>query len=769
MTCGRPVEILLVEDNVGDIRLTQEALKDARVANNLSVANDGVEALAFLHRKGAYGDAPRPDLILLDLNLPRKSGREVLTEIKDHPDFRRIPVIVLTTSQAESDIRHSYDLHANSFVTKPLDLDQFFAVMESIEKLWLTVATLPTMGPAAAGSMANGPATSGPGPEGPWQDTDPEGSAARIDALTSEDTTTQHTTLGQASSAEGTPSVHVLLVEDNPADAYLVRAMLAEGSTGGARFTVTHVERLVTALERIGDGDADIVMLDLSLPDARGLEIVTRVHTAAPGLPIVIMSGNQDEALAIQGVREGAQDYLVKGQVETGALVRALRYAIERQQAEERLTFVATHDALTGLPNRALFHDRLDQTLRAAQRPARPDGEPTPFGLLLIDLNRFKDVNDTLGHHVGDALLQQVGARAQGALRAADTVARLGGDEFAVLLPGSDAAGAITVSNRIVSALDSPLAIDGRTLDVGASIGVALYPAHGADGAALLRHADVAMYSAKRSGGGYAVYDAVQDEHSPARLTLTRDVRQALDEKAFRLRYHPVFDLGDERPCRVEALPRWTHPVHGEIGPDQAVPLAEQAGIALPLTAWVLDEALRQCVLWDRAEHGPRVDIAVNISPRALHHPRLSSLVTSLLNAHGVTPARLTLEIAENALMADSKESLVILTRLKTLGVRLAIDDFGTGYSSLTYLRQLPIDEIKIDRSFIGRMSASARDATLSRSIIAVARAFGLGVVAAGVETRETWELLQALGCPAAQGAYMSAPLPAEALEELLR
>jgi diguanylate cyclase (GGDEF)-like protein len=558
--------------------------------------------------------------------------------------------------------------------------------------------------------------------------------------------------------------VHVLLVEDNPADAYLIRDMLAEGSAGGAQFTVTHVQRLVQALERIGDGGIDVALLDLSLPDAHGLEIVARVRGAAPGLPIVIVSRNQDEALAIQGVREGAQDYLVKGQVGSDVLVRALRYAIERQQTEERLTHVATHDPLTGLPNRALFHDRLGQILLTAQRPAHPDGELAPFVLLLLDLNRFKAVNDTLGHHVGDQLLRQVGARVQGALRAADTIARLGGDEFAVLLPGSDAAGAITVATRIVAALDKPFEIEGQTPGVGASIGIALYPTHGADGAALLRHADVAMYSAKRGGGGYAFYDAVQDERSPARLTLAHDVRRALDEKAFRLHYQPIADLSDGRLRRVEALPRWTHLVHGEIGPDQAVPLAEQAGIALPLTAWMLDETLRQCVLWDQAGSGTRVDVAVNISLRALRHPRLSSLVASLLGAHNVAPARLTLEVSEDAVMADPKESLAVLTRLHGLGVRLAIDDFGTGYSSLTYLQQLPVDDIKIDRLFVAHMGASSRDATLVRAIIALARALGLAVVAEGVETRATWELLQSFGCPMAQGPYITAAVPQEHL-----
>ncbi len=370
-----------------------------------------------------------------------------------------------------------------------------------------------------------------------------------------------------------------------------------------------------------------------------------------------------------------------------------------RKQMEEHLAHQAHHDALTGLPNRALFGDRLAQALRTADR------ERTPVALLLLDLNRFKEVNDTLGHDTGDALLRVVGARLHEVVRAADTVARLGGDEFAALLPATGTDGAIDVAAKLLGALTEPLALEGQSLDVGASIGIAVGPAHGADAGALLRHADVAMYSAKRAGDGYAVYASDRDAHSPARLTLAGELRQAIAAGALRLHYQPIIDLASGRLLNVEALVRWPHPEHGLLAPDQFIPLAEQTGLLEPLTDWVLAEALRQCRVWDEA--GMSVDIAVNLSARSLGDAGLPDRIAALLARCPLAPERLTLEITESSVMADPDRAGAVLARLRAVGVRLSIDDFGAGHSSLGLLQRLPVDELKVDRSFVTHLAAT--------------------------------------------------------------
>ncbi len=440
------------------------------------------------------------------------------------------------------------------------------------------------------------------------------------------------------------------------------------------------------------------------------------------------------------------------------AIVDAIAQGIERRRAEEALRHQALHDALTGLPNRTLLHDRLEQALRATARDAGG------LALLLFDLDRFKEVNDTLGHQVGDLLLQQVAARVRGAVRASDTVARLGGDEFAVLLPGADAAGAVAATHTLLAALAPPIALDGQALACTASIGIALAPTHGADVATVLRRADVAMYVAKRAGSGYAVYDPAHDQHSPARLTLETELRAALAAGALVLHYQPTVDVRSGRADRVEALVRWLHPQHGLIPPDQFIPLAEQTGLIVPLTQWVLETALAQCHAWEQA--GRALGVAVNLSMRSLHDPGLPETIAWLMRRYAVPPQRLTLEITESALMADPAQAQTILLRLTALGVQLAIDDFGTGYSSLGYLKQLPVDAVKIDKSFVQNMGhTTTKDSAIVRSIIDLGHNLGLAVVAEGVEDQATWQRLRAAGCDVAQGFYMSRPLPAAALE----
>ncbi len=425
--------------------------------------------------------------------------------------------------------------------------------------------------------------------------------------------------------------------------------------------------------------------------------------------------------------------------------------------ANTQLEILATTDALTGLPNRSRLHAHLGQALAAT------GSADTTVALLLMDLDRFKEVNDTLGHHYGDLLLCQIGPRVQGVLRATDSVARLGGDEFAVVLPGADAQDASGVAQAIRRALEASFLLEGHAVDVGVSIGVALHPSHGDDSATLLRCADIAMYVAKGARTGVACYDPAQDGYSTHRLTLMSDLRQAIATDALALYYQPKVECGDGGVVGVEALLRWSHPELGFIPPDQFIPLAEHTGQIAPLTEWVLRTALRQGQAW--AQRGINLNLAVNLSARTLHDIRLPDLVADLLRQYDYTPAYLTLEITESALMIDPTRALDVLTRLAALGVHLAIDDFGTGYSSLGYLKRLPVDEVKIDKSFVLEMTGNAKDAALVRSIVAMAHALDLSVVAEGVETREAWDLLRVLGCDVTQGYYLSRPIPVSELE----
>jgi len=432
-----------------------------------------------------------------------------------------------------------------------------------------------------------------------------------------------------------------------------------------------------------------------------------------------------------------------------------------RKAAAEALRHQALHDALTDLPNRTLLQDRLAQALRSAQRDGRP------LALLLLDLDRFKEVNDTFGHPAGDRLLRQVGRRLRRVVRAADTVARLGGDEFAVLLPATDTGGATAAAEKIRRALEQPVGRGGYRVSAAASIGIALYPAHGTEATTLLQHADVAMYVAKRTGGAAAVYDPTQDISTPNRLALLVDLRGAIARDELVLHYQPKVDLATGRVARVEALVRWQHPRRGLLPPAQFIPLAEQTGLMGPLTLWVLGEALRQCARWRQA--GLALGVNVNLSMANLHDPALPEAVAGLLQAHGVAPADLRLEVTESAMAADMTRTIATLERLATLGVHIAVDDYGTGYSSLAYLKRLPVDELKIDKGFVRHLATDETDATIVRSTIGLGHNLGLRVVAEGVEDHATLELLRVMGADAVQGYYVSRPLPPDDLERWAR
>ncbi len=449
------------------------------------------------------------------------------------------------------------------------------------------------------------------------------------------------------------------------------------------------------------------------------------------------------------------------------AFVSIARDISEWKQAQAALEYQALHDPLTGLPNRTLLFDRLEHAIPAAERAG------TSVALLLIDLDRFKEINDTFGHHLGDGLLRELGPRLHGVLRRSDTisrlvdddldnlaVARLGGDEFAVLLPNTPALGATLVAQRTLKTLEQPFSIEGQSLDVGGSIGIALYPAHGNDAETLLQHADVAMYEAKRSGSGYSLYESDKDPYSRSRIRLISDLRRAIERDELVLYYQPKADLDTGHITGVEALIRWEHPEEDFIPPLQVVELAEHTGLIHPLSSWVLRTAIRQCRAWH--DLGLDVHVAVNLSTRSLHDQHLVALITRLLQRSNVSPFSVGIEITESTVMADPERALGVVSHLHAMGMKISIDDFGTGYSSLAYLKHLPVAEVKIDRSFVLNMLENENEYRIVRGIISLAHDLNLRTVAEGIESREVWHELRALGCDFAQGYYLSPPLPLE-------
>jgi diguanylate cyclase (GGDEF)-like protein len=432
---------------------------------------------------------------------------------------------------------------------------------------------------------------------------------------------------------------------------------------------------------------------------------------------------------------------------------------LRRQAAENE--HQARHDGLTGLANRGSFYDQVSTALL----DARASDELA--AVMIVDLDRFKEVNDTLGHHSGDELLREAGDRLTSGLRAGDVLSRLGGDEFAVLLPRVDSVETATaVAGRLCEALEEPFVLHGLTVHLEASLGIALYPHHGDDVETLVQHADVAMYVAKSSTSAYELYDCRHDRHSAGRLALLGELRHALDNDEFLLHYQPKASLRTGEVDGVEALVRWIHPERGLVPPDEFIPLAEQTGVIKPLTAWVLDAALAQCRRW--RDSGLELTVAVNLSVRNLLDAHLPESIAELLRRHELPPSALELEITESTIVADQVRALDVLTRLNRMGIGLSVDDFGTGYSSLAYLKDLPVSELKIDRKFVNNMTEDGDDAFIVRSTIDLGRNLGLQVVAEGVETEAVWDQLALLGCDVAQGYYLARPLPAAGLTDWL-
>jgi diguanylate cyclase (GGDEF)-like protein len=546
-------------------------------------------------------------------------------------------------------------------------------------------------------------------------------------------------------------TLQLLLISNSSPDEALVVRALTDSGYHVEHTCVDRAAAISAALDRPGWSVA-IVVAASGLPVPATLDLIRQQDA---DLPCLVVSDSGGEEAAVAAMRAGARDFILKGHLERlgPAIERELHEAgarRERRRVEQRLAYLAYHDALTDLPNRLLLQDRLAQALRVATRTS------SSLALLILDLNGFKEINDTLGHHAGDLVLQCVASRVRTMLREADTVARLGGDEFAIVLPLADVDGALLTAQKVLHEIEQPCVIAHRALSVRASLGISCFPEHGISAEALLQRADLAMYVAKSDGVGIAVYAPAQDRHTHRRLTLISELRTGLDENQFALEYQPILHLPSRVITGVEALIRWQHPKQGRLMPDSFIHLAEQTGLINPLTTIILETAIRE---WTQPAAVPPLTIGINLSPRTLQDPSLARRIADMVAVYGVPAETLSLEITENILMADPARSMDCLTRLHEMGMRIVIDDFGIGYSSLSYLRRLPVDELKIDRSFVSGL-ANGSDDVIVRSTIDLAHNLGWKVVAEGVETDDVQARLLELGCDAAQGTFIRAPAP---------
>ena len=555
----------------------------------------------------------------------------------------------------------------------------------------------------------------------------------------------------------GSEATTIVLVEDNPPDAELVQAMLSRAS----RYRVVHVTRADAAVRLVTEKAPACVLLDMTLPDAEGLEGLRLIREAAEDVPIILLTGRHDETLEVQAVQSGAQDYLVKGKVDEDLLVRAIRYAMERKRIESHLVEAALHDTLTGLPNRALL---LDRVLHALKRSAR---DLTTVAVLFMDVNDFKLINDTLGHAAGDELLVAVSGRLLNCLRPGDTVARFGGDEFVMLLDGVHGNnGVMTVVERIRSELSDSFMVRGQEVFITASIGIAISQDESDAPEDLVDQADAAMYRSKERGRDrFDMFDPMIKTAQERRLDTANRLRRAVASDQFRLAYQPQVRLSDGAMVGVEALLRWRRDERTFVLPAEFIDIAEDMGLMPEIGMWVVREACRQAAAWNEGQK--RFTVSFNLSPAELAFPDIVKEIRTALSEHSLDPTNVCVEITESV-VADEGALLNSVAEIAALGVGLSIDDFGIGYSSLSALRRVPLDSMKIDRSFISGVGADRKDTAIVAAAVELGRALGAVTVAEGVETRAQAETLRDMGCDQAQGYHFGPPMAAEVVTEAL-
>jgi diguanylate cyclase (GGDEF)-like protein len=555
--------------------------------------------------------------------------------------------------------------------------------------------------------------------------------------------------------------IKVLLIEDNEADSRLLKELLNDAQP--SKHIVTAAYTANEGMACLQENNFDIVVTDLSLPDTEGLNIITYVQEINPEIPIVVLSGQNDEELALQIVQMGAQDYLVKGQGDGHLISRVIDYSIERKKDVHKLSQLANYDSLTGLANRLLFRERLDRAL------IRADRSKALVALLVIDLDRFKNVNDSLGHDAGDQLLVSVANRLKKCTREGDTIARLGGDEFTIIMEDlKNIDDVVKIADKVLNFMKKEFDINSHEIFVTPSIGITIYPIDDTNASHLFINADSAMYEAKESGRNcYRFYTPDMNSYLIAQMNLEAKLRRAIERQEFVLYYQPKFNIHNRTCIGAEALIRWNEPGEGMISPAVFIPLAEESGLIGPITDWVMKEACRQNSEWQQQGYKP-IRMAINLSPKQFNQENIAKRIFNQIICSDLAPKYVELEITEGALVEDVEKSNRMLNELKTWGIHISIDDFGTGYSSLSYLKKFPLDTLKIDQSFVRDLMKDSDDAAIVSAIIAMAKSLRFNVIAEGVETAEQLNYLAANGCHEVQGYYTGRPVPAEEFVQFL-
>ena len=549
--------------------------------------------------------------------------------------------------------------------------------------------------------------------------------------------------------------LQVLVVDEDPAVVAQLRAELRRVDPA----VIRRVQCADDVSAALNEGHWDVVITSDRLTELSFVEVLRLVGARDPDLPVIVLASAPGEEAAVRSIKAGAADHILRGDLARldDSIVREIKDATAhraRRRAEAKLEHLAMHDGLTELPNRRLFEDRLSSALKAAAR------ERHGVALMIMDLNEFKPVNDTFGHHAGDLLLRLVGGRLREALRESDTVARLGGDEFGVLVPKLEGPPIVPpqLIQRLLGAFDEPFRIEGVDVTIGASLGIALYPHHAPDAATLFRDADIAMYTAKRARTGYEIYDASRDQYSRDRMSLIDDLRRAIDRHQLVLHYQPIVELRTGRCAGVEALVRWQHPERGMIAPNEFLPMFERLRLMRDLSAWAIESALTQARAW--RDVGVALDVTVNLAAQNLADAEMAQVVRAAIDRSASPAAWLYLEIPETVIMADPERAGRAIEDLGASGVRFAIDDFGTGFSSLAYLDKLKADRLKVDRSFVAGSGKSQRGAIV-RAATELGHTLGFSVLAVGIEDADDCARVTAQGCELGQGYHFAPPMPA--------
>ncbi|MHB1286637.1 MAG: putative bifunctional diguanylate cyclase/phosphodiesterase [Leptospirales bacterium] len=546
----------------------------------------------------------------------------------------------------------------------------------------------------------------------------------------------------------------VLMVEDNPGDIYLVRELLLH--EGENRIELLTSNRISGAIKLLLEYRIDAVLLDLGLPDENGLETVRKIREADEYIPIVILSGLEDEKLAVDAIEMGAQDFLVKGTISGHLLTRSIFYAIKRKEMDRQLNHLSFHDPLTSLANRKMFYERIHRSIDWAERHQKS------IALVFLDLNDFKNVNDLFGYTTGDMLLKEVASRLQNALRRTDTIARIGGDEFAIILDDvSDTQSVGLIVQHVLEKITRPYSLDPNEVNIRVSVGISLYPLDGKSSDELIRTADRAMEQSKESGTTqFRFYNNAMEQSERSRRQLQNEVGQAIHNGELSLFYQPKLNLRTGEIFGMEALVRWNHPLKGLQLPEYFLPAIQGTDLIVDLGDWVIREAVRQLEQWRGSSLS--LPVSVNVDVLQLKKPEFLSKLKGVLLAHpNVPPQSLELEILETTAMGEFPEMRHLFDEIHRAGVGLTLDDFGTGYSSLAYLKNLPFDTLKIDRSFVMDMVLHREDLAIIESVSSLAHIFERTVIAEGMEKPEYGAILLRLGCDRAQGFAISPPMPA--------